>query len=178
MCEVDEKTWRKIEAEYIAGGTTYRKLSDKYGVPKSVIAKRGKDDGWSDKQGQIRDRISAKAVDRISDKKAEAMAAMVNLTDEAAAIADAVTAAAKENPELWAADTGQMRAYMSALKEFLAFRRDILGIPTEEQRIRREQLQLERERFEAEQAEKAARSESAGGVEIMIHAPDGGALDE
>ena len=38
--------WLKIRNEYINGGGSYRKLSEKYGVPLRTIAKHAKDEEW------------------------------------------------------------------------------------------------------------------------------------
>lgn len=44
MC--DDKTWALIKAEYIAGGTSYAALAEKYGISKASIQRRGMSDGW------------------------------------------------------------------------------------------------------------------------------------
>ena len=38
--------WLKIRNDYINGGGSYRKLSEKYGVPLRTIAKHAKDEEW------------------------------------------------------------------------------------------------------------------------------------
>ena len=46
--------WNIIKAEYIAGGTSMRKLSEKYGVPFATLRDRSDREGWvkSKKQAQ------------------------------------------------------------------------------------------------------------------------------
>lgn len=44
--------WNKIKAEYIAGGTSYRKLAVKYSVPFSTLKDRAKREKWTDLKTQ------------------------------------------------------------------------------------------------------------------------------
>ena len=47
--------WKKIKAEYIRGGTSYRKLADKYrqdGVSFSSIRRRAEKEKWTDLRTQ------------------------------------------------------------------------------------------------------------------------------
>ena len=40
--------WIAIKGEYVAGGVTYASLADKYGIPRSVIERRGREQGWKE----------------------------------------------------------------------------------------------------------------------------------
>lgn len=44
--------WKEIKAEYIAGGTSYRKLAAKYSVPFSTLKDRAKREKWTDLKTQ------------------------------------------------------------------------------------------------------------------------------
>lgn len=44
--------WAAIRAEYIAGGTSYRKLAQKYSVSFSTVKRRAKVEGWTALQAQ------------------------------------------------------------------------------------------------------------------------------
>lgn len=176
MCVADEKTWRKIEAEYIAGDASYRSLAAKYGVHYSVICQHAKAGGWQTKRKQAANKAAAKAIEKIAERRATAMAETAALTDQARGIAEAVTRALHGSPELLAADTSQLRAYMAALKDLLALERDVFGIPDEAQKLRREQFELEKQRYADEKA--AAAKEKETGQILRIIAPDEEALDE
>ena len=63
-------SWRKIKAEYIAGGISQRALAEKYGVPLPTLARRAKKEKWTTK----RKAADAKAVEKVSEKTAEAVA--------------------------------------------------------------------------------------------------------
>lgn len=45
--------WDRIKAEYLRGGTSYRQLADKHGVPLRTLAARAKRDSWADELQQV-----------------------------------------------------------------------------------------------------------------------------
>ncbi len=63
--------WRAIKAEYIAGGTSYRKLAVKYGVPRSNIERKAKEEKWTELRRQAEVKAEAKIVSAVSDKSAK-----------------------------------------------------------------------------------------------------------
>ena len=62
--------WRKIKAEYIAGGISQRALAEKYGVNRNLLMRIAQREKWKDK----RDKADAKALERVEQKTAEAVA--------------------------------------------------------------------------------------------------------
>ena len=63
-------SWRKIKAEYIAGGISQRKLAEKYGVPFGTLQKQARLKKWND----ARKKAEAKAVEKVTQKTAEEVA--------------------------------------------------------------------------------------------------------
>lgn len=63
-------SWRKLKAEYIAGGISQRKLAEKYGIPFGTLQKQARLKKWND----ARKRAEAKAVEKATQKAAEAVA--------------------------------------------------------------------------------------------------------
>lgn len=63
-------SWRKIKAEYVAGGISQRALAEKYGVPMTTLVKHAKKEKWTTRRKQAED----KAVEKASEKVAEAAA--------------------------------------------------------------------------------------------------------
>lgn len=63
--------WNKIKAEYIAGGTSYRKLAEKYGVSRTTLERKAKDEKWSELRRQAEGKAEAKIVNAISNQKAK-----------------------------------------------------------------------------------------------------------
>ena len=74
--------WKKIKAEYIAGGTSYRKLAEKYDVPRSNIERRAKAEKWSELRRQAEDKATAKMVDTISKNSAKKADKIVDAADK------------------------------------------------------------------------------------------------
>ena len=68
---MDCANWNKIKAEYIAGGTSYRKLAKKYGVPRTTLERKAKDEKWLELRGRAEGKAEAKMVDAISNKSAK-----------------------------------------------------------------------------------------------------------
>lgn len=63
--------WKRIKAEYIAGGTSYRKLAEKYGVPRTTLERMAKNERWAELRRQAEGKAEAKIINAISDKKAD-----------------------------------------------------------------------------------------------------------
>jgi uncharacterized protein YjcR len=62
---VDE--WKRIKAEYLAGGTSYRKLAEKYGVSFSTLRKVAAKEQWT----QLRNNAGAKRDTVLAEKIGE-----------------------------------------------------------------------------------------------------------
>ena len=62
--------WRKIKAEYIAGGISQRALAEKYGISQATVERRAKKEQWTAK----RKAAEGKAIEKVSEKKAEVVA--------------------------------------------------------------------------------------------------------
>ena len=63
-------SWRKIKAEYVAGGISQRKLAEKHGVPFGTLQKRARVEKWNSTRKTAED----KAVEKVTQKTAEAVA--------------------------------------------------------------------------------------------------------
>lgn len=59
--------WRKIKAEYIAGGISQRKLAEKYGVSRNLLMRIANKEKWNEKRKQT----EAKAMELVEQKTAE-----------------------------------------------------------------------------------------------------------
>lgn len=55
--------WKKIKAEYIRGGVSYRKLAEKYEVSPTTLYKRMKAEKWADLRKQKEIKSDAKIVE-------------------------------------------------------------------------------------------------------------------
>ena len=63
--------WNKLKAEYIAGGTSYRKLAEKYGVSESTLRKRAAKEHWSELRNKAGTKTEQKIIEKTSEKSAE-----------------------------------------------------------------------------------------------------------
>lgn len=63
--------WKKIRAEYIQGGTSYRKLAAKYGVSFNSLKDRARSEKWTDLRTQKQHESTTKIVDAIASQEAE-----------------------------------------------------------------------------------------------------------
>ena len=70
--------WRKIKAEYIAGGISQRALAEKYGVNRNLLMRIAQREKWKDK----RDKADAKALERVEQKTAELVADNATLCEQ------------------------------------------------------------------------------------------------
>lgn len=58
--------WITIKAEYIAGGTSYRKLVEKYGVSRTTLQRKAKEENWIGLRSQAEAKTETKIVNDIS----------------------------------------------------------------------------------------------------------------
>lgn len=126
--------WRKIKAEYIAGNTSYRKLGDKYGCSKDVLAKRARDEGWVALKRQCAQKTATKIVEMESSKQAERFNRLLTVSDKVlAAVEQAVD---KFDAQELVLDKSALKSLSGTIKDI----KDIQSIKTdldiEEQKAR------------------------------------------
>lgn len=62
--------WNKIKADYIAGGTSYRKLAKKYNVSFTTLTRTAQREDWVGLRQQAEDKTATKIVNVVSEKRA------------------------------------------------------------------------------------------------------------
>ena len=112
--------WKKIKAEYIAGGTSYRKLAEKYDVSRSKLQARATSENWVDLKSQAQAKTESKMVDLISDQDAKKA---VDIID----VADKLLGKISELMDTIPLDTQSMKHLTSALKDL----KDIKGFKSD-----------------------------------------------
>lgn len=112
--------WKKIKAEYIAGGTSYRKLAEKHGVPRSNIERRAKAEKWTKLRGQAEGKAEAKIIEKVSKKQAAKADKIVDVADM---LLDKIT----ELVAVGVTDTQGLKHLTSALKDL----KEIKGFKSE-----------------------------------------------
>lgn len=63
--------WTRIKAEYLAGGTSYRKLAKKYEVKLSALRSIAEREKWVELKTQTQHKTNTKLTETVSNKKAE-----------------------------------------------------------------------------------------------------------
>jgi hypothetical protein len=106
--------WNKIKAEYIAGGTSYRKLCSKYGVSRTTLQRKAKDENWLGLRSQAEAKTETKLVDTISDKSAKIDDKYFSLVDKLMEKAEETIA----NTPVWSVNAlKEMTTALKNLKE-------------------------------------------------------------
>ena len=106
--------WKRIKAEYVAGGTSYRKLAAKYGVPFSNLKNIAIKEQWTQLREQAKNRTTTKLVENISKQNAKIDDKYFRLVDQLFDKAAEVIA----NTTTWQATSiKEMATAMKYLKE-------------------------------------------------------------
>ena len=130
--------WKRIKAEYIAGGTSYRKLAEKYGVSPTTLTKVAGREGWVEARQQADIKKTSKIVDAVSEKEAKKAVDIIDVADKLLSKIESVM-------ETMVVDTQSLKQLTSALKDL----RDIKGYKSpkdlEEQEARIAKLRREAE---------------------------------
>ena len=74
--------WNKIKAEYIAGGTSYRKLAEKYDVSFNTLKTHAVEEQWYKLRQQKDEKATTKTLEILSTKSADKMTRVLDLTDK------------------------------------------------------------------------------------------------
>ena len=135
--------WKRIKAEYIAGGTSYRKLAEKYGVPFGTLRRVAEREDWTQKRAQVAQKIDTKMIESISDDVAEKTVNIIS-------VADKLLGKISELMDNIPLDTQSMKHLTSALKdlkEIKGYKSDA-DMREQEARIRNLERQAETEEKE------------------------------
>ena len=130
--------WKRIKAEYIAGGTSYRKLAEKYNVSFSTLRKVAAKEQWTELRNKARTKTDTEIIDSVSTKNAKKA---VDIID----VADKLLEKIEQVAEM-VSDPDSIKKLTSAIKDI----REIKGVKTakdlEEQDARIAKLRKDAER--------------------------------
>ena len=130
--------WKRIKAEYLAGGTSYRKLAKKYGITLAVLRNVAEREEWVKLKAQAQHKTNTKIVDAVSDKAAQKAIDIIDVADK---LLGKISELMDEVP----LDTQSMKHLTSALKdlkEIKGFKSDA-DMREQEARIRNLERQAE-----------------------------------
>jgi hypothetical protein len=74
--------WKKLKAEYIKGGISYRKLSEKYGVPFGTLRNVAAKEKWRELRDKTRIKTDTKLTEAVSDEQANRLHRLQKVTDD------------------------------------------------------------------------------------------------
>ena len=74
--------WNELKAEYIAGGTSYRKLAEKYKVKLSALRSVAEREKWVELKAQAQHKTDTKIVETVSDKNADKATKIIDVADK------------------------------------------------------------------------------------------------
>lgn len=106
--------WKAIKAEYIAGGTSYRKLCAKYGVSRTTLQKKAKDEKWVDLRSQAEAKTETRIVEAVIKNNSKIDEKYYTLVDKLLNRAEEVI---EQTPQWSANMLKEMATAMKYLKE-------------------------------------------------------------
>ena len=129
--------WNAIKAEYIRGGTSYRKLAVKFGVSFNTLKTVAIREKWTDLRQQASNKATTKLVDKIGGQTADRSAKILDVADK---LLNKISITIDAMEVL---DSQSLKHFTSALKDL----KDIKGIKSDidlkEQEARIAKLQKE-----------------------------------
>lgn len=131
--------WNKLKAEYIAGGTSYRKLAQKYDIEYHSLQRIATKEGWAKLKSQAKAKSEAKMVDTIAKDISKKS---VKINDVADKLLDKIIYLLDE---LELADSQTIKQCTSALKDI----KDIKGIKSDID-LREQEARIDKLRKDAE----------------------------
>lgn len=133
--------WNRIKAEYIAGGTSYRKLCSKYGVPFTTLTRVAKKEKWTQLRQQAQDKADTIFVNGVANKTAKIDEKYFKIVDELLSKAESLIMSTSD----WSV-TGikEMATALRYLKECKGVKSDA-DMREQEARIRNLEKQAEAE---------------------------------
>lgn len=103
--------WQAIKTEYITTDTSYRKLSQKYGVGYQAICHKSREEGWIAMREQHKNNTTMKTLEKISQQEANRAAKIHSVADK---LLNKIEAMVESGKPL---DTKGIRALTAAVKD-------------------------------------------------------------
>ncbi len=138
--------WKKLKAEYIAGGTSYRKLAEKHKVPFHTLRKKAAKEHWKDLRDEAAAKAATKIVEMESNRQAQRYERLLRVSDDLLDVVEEAVRSFKVGDLLL--DRTALKSLSGTIKDI----KDIQNIKTEldieEQKARLAQLRRQAEKDE------------------------------
>jgi DNA primase large subunit len=153
--------WKKLKAEYIAGGTSYRKLAEKYKANLSVLKRIARDENWVELREQCKSKAATKIVEIESDKQAERMRRLLTVSD---ALLDVVEdAVSKFKTEELLLDRTALKSLSGTIKDIKDIQNLKTSLDIEEQKAR---IAILKKQAEADNVDKEVKVTFEGDFDL------------
>lgn len=146
--------WNKLKAEYIAGGTSYRKLAEKHGVPFGTLKRVAVRDGWATLRAQADEEATTKILETVSTQNADRARKIVDAADK---LIDKIIEMVERSQTI---DSQSIKHFTSALKDL----KEIKGIKSDAD-MREQEARIENLRRQAEKDNVSAQP-----IEVVFNA--------
>ena len=150
--------WNAIKADYIRGGTSYRKLAVKHGVSFNTLKTVAIREKWTDLRQQTSNNATTKIVEKIGGQQASRSAKLIDVADK---LLDKISSTIESMDVI---DSQQIKHFASALKDL----KDIKGVKSE--------IDLKEQEARIAKLVKEAQDDEKGDNEIKVTIVGG--LDE
>ena len=130
--------WKRIKAEYIAGGTSYRKLAKKYNVSFTTLTRTAQRENWVALRQQVEDRTTTNIIDSVIEDSTDKAVNIIDVADKLLGKISEIIDTAK--------DTQSIKHLTSALKDLKEIKGYKSAADMKEQEARIAKLQKDAER--------------------------------
>lgn len=183
MAKAARIDWKPIKTEYITTSKSHRELAEKYGISRSAIGEKSKEEQWVKLREKYQAKCVARARQKASDKEVNRLERLIAATSKAIDVAmeafedekqfnryivtDGIGEGATVTTEREFAkvDTKALKDLTGVLKDLTGLMRDFYNIPTpaqaEAQRIAAARLEIDRKKAEDSDA-------GDGSVEVVF----------
>ena len=131
--------WWRIKKAYLAGGMTYKQLSEKYHVPVKTIQNRASNEGWTKEKGIIREEVGKELRARVVRERVNYLEKLMTAND---ALIDGLlkmaVQAGEEPMKLFKDKTGSIKGVESltrAINTAVLTQRDLRGLKNIDQKF-------------------------------------------
>lgn len=146
--------WGKIRAEWLKGGTSYKKLGEKYKVSPKTIGNRASKEGWGKEKGKISEKVMEETRGRIVRARVNHLEKLITANEALLDGLMQMAAMIGENPNILKDKTGSIRnaeSFAKALQTATMTQRDLHNLKTVDQKFAekkwRDQKKIEKEKL-------------------------------
>ncbi len=157
--------WTKIRAEWLKGGTTYKKLAEKYKVSEGTIKNRASKEGWQKQKLLIADKVSTELRDRVARTRVNHLEKLIDANEKLLDGLIKMAELIQKNPFQMLTDaTGTLRnaeSFAKAIETATKTQRDLYRLPNIDQKFAAK-------KWNAEQKQKKAEAKELSGTVLRI----------